>query len=235
MKPSPGVGIHPDLPDTLVHFTGRPRDPDDRPPTHAAGTGEDRLVGILREGRIRGNIPFRQRQSVICLGEPSEAARQVLLSKGMGRGPYEPWALLLDREALISAGARPVLYLSSDEMKATANMPAKFRARQVRYDPGQADWLHEREWRLTYDVDETPDFALTANAVRGVIVGEQGWLPPSNFDTQPMPDDLFNYPEALNEKPRYWWNGTELVEDGTFELRKRYEFEKWFIIDFLQN
>lgn len=52
------------------------------------------------------------------------------------RGPYEPWALLLDREALIAAGARPVLYLSDEELLATDGMPARFRGRRVRYEPG---------------------------------------------------------------------------------------------------
>lgn len=234
MKTSPGVGIHPDLPDTLVHFTGRPRNPDDQPPAHARGSAEARLIGILREGVIRGNVPYKQNQAVVCLGEPSESARRVLFKSGIGpRGPYEPWALLLDREALIAAGARPVLYLSGKDMDATEAMPAKFRARRVRYDPGSADWLHEREWRLTFNSGETPDLTLTTGLVAGVIVGELGWMPPSNINEQPMPDDLFNYPKALDKKPRWWWNGTDLVPDGVFELRKRYDFEKWFLLDFL--
>lgn len=99
-------------------------------------------------------------------------------------------------------------------------MPARFRDRRVRYEPGSADWLHEREWRLTFNDDETPDFVLTADAVAGVIVGEQGWMPPSNFDEQPLPHELFNY-------------GKDLVADGTFALRERYEYEKWFLLDFM--
>ncbi|MEE1736166.1 hypothetical protein PUR49_06530 [Streptomyces sp. BE147] len=236
MMSSPGVGTHPDLPDTLIHFTGRPRDPKDQPPPHAMGTPEDRLVGILREGKVRGNTPYRGRHEVICLGEPSEAARRFLFREGIKpRGPYAPWAILLNREALIAAGARPVLYLSGEEMDATNDMPASFRARRVRYEPGRADWLHEREWRLCFQEGQTPDFQLTADVVAGVIVGEQGWLPPSNFNEQPIPDDLFNYPKALDRKPRWWWNGQDLVEDGTFELRRRYEFEKWFLIDFMMG
>lgn len=234
MRPSPGVGVHPDLPGTLVHFTGRPRSSDDHPPAHAHGTAEDRLVGILREGKIRGSVPYRQSQAVVCLGEPSDAARRVLLRDGIGpRGPYEPWALQLDREALIAAGARPVLYLSDEELLATDGMPARFRGRRVRYEPGSADWLHEREWRLAFNDDVTPDFVLTADAVSGVIVGEQGWMPPSNFDEQPLPHELFNYPEALDSKPRWWWDGKDLVADGTFALRERYEYEKWFLLDFM--
>lgn len=59
MRPSPGVGIHSGLPSTLVHFTGRPRSIDDRPPAHGNVTAEDRLVGVLREGKIRGSVPYR--------------------------------------------------------------------------------------------------------------------------------------------------------------------------------
>lgn len=50
-----------------------------------------------------------------------------------------------------------------------------------------------------------------------------------------MPEELFNYPKALDEKPRWCWNGQDLVEDGTFELRRRHEFEKWFLIDVMMG
>lgn len=40
---------------------------------------------------------------------------------------------------------------------------------------------------------------------------------------------------ATFRKPRWWWNGQDLVEDGKFELRRRYDFEKWFLIDFMMG
>lgn len=51
------MSMHPDLPDTLVHFTGRPREQDERqdfPPT----TPEGRLVSILRGRQTFGPTPL---------------------------------------------------------------------------------------------------------------------------------------------------------------------------------
>ncbi|MFD0020613.1 hypothetical protein [Streptomyces sp. NPDC058382] len=178
------------------------------------------------------------RHEVICLGEPSETARRFLCREGIApRGPYVPWAILLNREALIAADARPVPYLSGEEMDATNDLSATFRARRVRYERGRADWLHEREWRLCFQEGRTPDFQLTAAVVAGVIVGEQGWLPLSNFDEQPMPDQLFSTtPKPSTGSLVGGGTGREdLMEDGKFELRRPYDFENWFLIDFMMG
>ncbi|GHI24636.1 hypothetical protein Shyd_60070 [Streptomyces hydrogenans] len=69
---------HPDLPDTLVHFTGRSRGPKERqdfPPT----TAEDRLVSILHSGTLRGAAPFGLDAPVLCFSEATEEARRVIL------------------------------------------------------------------------------------------------------------------------------------------------------------
>ncbi|MFE3681583.1 hypothetical protein [Streptomyces griseus] len=85
---------------------------------------------------------------------------------------------MLDRQKLIAAGARPVLYLSREEMQQTRQLPTSLRNRRVRYDPGFSDWLHEREWRLCFEPEQTPELAITPQLVVGVIVGRQGWMPP---------------------------------------------------------
>lgn len=171
---------HPDLPDTLVHFTGRPRGQNDEPPDFARGTAEERMVNILHGGVLRGAPDFWADAPVICFSEVTEAARRVMLRDGNSkRGAYEPWGLVLDRQRLIAAGARPVLYLSSEEMRQTRQLPTLLRNRRVRYDPGLSDWLHEREWRLCFEPGQTPELAITPELVVGVIVGRQGWMPPS--------------------------------------------------------
>ena len=96
------------------------------------------------------------------------------------RGPYAPWGLVFDRARLIEAGARPVLYLSSDEMARTDDLPIRLRNRRVRYDPGHSDWLHEREWRICFGPRDIPQLELTNGLVVGVIVGKRGWLPPGS-------------------------------------------------------
>ncbi|MGW5609521.1 hypothetical protein ACWEWI_26195 [Streptomyces sp. NPDC003753] len=173
------MSTHPDLPDTLVHFTGRPRGQNDAPPDFARGTAEERMVSILHSGVLRGAQDYWADAPVICFSEATEAARRAMLRHGVGgRGPYEPWGVVLDRQRLIQAGARPVLYLSGEEMAQTHDLPRRMRNRRVRYDPGSSDWLHEREWRLCFEEGETPELPITSELVVGVIVDRQGWMPP---------------------------------------------------------
>ncbi|MFG3208084.1 hypothetical protein [Streptomyces sp. NPDC048192] len=173
------MSTHPDLPDTLVHFTGRPRGQNDAPPDFAHGTAEERMVSILHSGVLRGAPDFWADAPVLCFSEATEAARRAMLRHGVGgRGPYAPWGVVLDRQRLIQAGARPVLYLSREEMDQTHDLPRRIRNRRVRYDPGLSDWLHEREWRLCFEEGETPELPLTRELVVGVIVGRQDWMPP---------------------------------------------------------
>ncbi|MFF9100029.1 hypothetical protein ACF1AU_05475 [Streptomyces rubrogriseus] len=173
------MSTHPDLPDTLVHFAGRPRRQGEEPPDFACGTAEDRMVSILHSGVLRGARDYWADAPVLCVSEVTETARRAMLRDGVGgRGPYEPWGVVLDRQKLIQAGARPVLYLSKEEMDQTEMLPRRLRNRRVRYDPGYSDWLHEREWRLCFEEGQIPEVAVTRELVVGVIVGTPNWLPP---------------------------------------------------------
>lgn len=109
---APGVGIHPDLPTTFVHFTGRPRAAGDNPPeftdevldghlsgiatkmaqlsAKAAGkpvgadsSAEARLISILVTGKLKGAPVFGTNKPVLCFSEPSEAARRIMLRDGV--------------------------------------------------------------------------------------------------------------------------------------------------------
>ncbi|MEU5561233.1 hypothetical protein AB0H47_34800 [Streptomyces globisporus] len=189
------MSIHPDLPETLVHFTGRPRgrrELREFPPR----TPEQRLVSILHSGILRGAHTFGTDAPVICFSEATEEARRVMLRDGAGaRGPYEPWGLVLDRQQLIAVGARPVLHLSAEEIGQTSQLPTRLRNRRVRYDPGSSDWLHEREWRICFETGDNPVLLLapqpvfaaggalsfTPHRVVGVIVGVPGWAPPPRY------------------------------------------------------
>ena len=254
LVPAPGVGIHPDLPNTLVHFTGRPRASGDEPPTFVDGRlggdhiqkiakavaqlkaryakddaeigAEQRLISVLVMGSLMGAPVHGTSQPVICFSECSEEARRVMLRDGVvpSRGPYAPWGLLLHREALINCGVRPVLYLSSDEMVVTSDLPLKLRNRRVRYDPGTADWLHEREWRLCFDTDEQPELPITSDLVAGIIVGRAGWQPPviTTRETIRLSSgrmvEVVRSTRSAHGLPRWWWNGKDLVEDGNIDL-----------------
>ncbi|NEW75376.1 hypothetical protein [Streptomyces rhizosphaericus] len=92
------MSAHPDLPDTLVHFTGQPRGQNDEPPDFACGSAEERMVNILHSGVLRGAPDYWADALVICFSEATEAGRRVMLRDGGGtRGPHEPWGLVLDR------------------------------------------------------------------------------------------------------------------------------------------
>lgn len=208
------MSSHPDLPDTLVHFTGRPRgrsEPRDFPPT----TPEQRLVSILHSGTLRGAQTFWTDAPVICFSEATEEARRTMLRDGTGRGPYEPWGLVLHRQQLITAGARPVLYVSREERdQMKAGLPRRTYNRCVVYEPeptrGRSDWLHEREWRLCFEHGDEPVLPITAQLVVGVIVGTPGWKPPTR---DLSPQEMISQREisvqavrrAMKENPHLRW------------------------------
>lgn len=222
-----GAGIHPDLPDTLVHLTGRPRvRADDQPAGFAQGGPDDRLAGIAHAGAIAATRVWRARGPVVCLSEASSAALATLFSTGVTyRGPYSPWAVMLDRAAAVAAGARPVWHMGDDALAATESLPDYLADLRVRYVPGAADWLAEREWRLCWGdtpiaAGNIPGFTLAGHAT-GVIVGVRGWLPlPRPLTHGPQTGQLaFAWP--VHGLSRWWWNGQTMVNDGSLDIQNQ--------------
>jgi hypothetical protein len=174
---------NPDNPGTLIHFTGRPRAgatlPNGVPPT-----AEGRLTNLVMTDLIRASVTHRTTGPVVCFSELSDIALRTQLSRGFTRrGPYQPWAVVLRKDFLVQWGARPVWYMSSDEMESTASLPTRMRDRRVRSVPGgEPDWLHEREWRLCLDgwpghpPATEPGYYLIPGSVVAVIVGQPDWL-----------------------------------------------------------
>lgn len=204
-----GTGLHPDLPPYLVHFTGRPRRPGDLLPSGVPADPEGRLAAILGSGFIRGYNAFGTAGPVVCVSEPSLAGLQKLFSTGVtARGPYAPWALVLERQQAVAAGFRPVWHMDDQDRAATEHLPAKMRDRRVSYTPGRVEWLAEREWRYCWGDDaimpgHVPGIGLSG-LLLAVIVGRQGWSP------APGP-----YAPHLGLQ-RWLWNGQCLVSDGVF-------------------
>ncbi|MFF5924209.1 hypothetical protein ACFY8C_38675 [Streptomyces flavochromogenes] len=233
------MSTHPDLPDTLVHFTGRPRGKDELrefPPT----TPEQRLVSILHRGTLRGRDTFGTDAPVLCFSEVTEEARRAMLRDGVGRGRYEPWGLVLHRQQLIAAGARPVLYVSReerDQMKAA--LPRQTYNRCVAYEPAPAqgtrsDWLHEREWRICFEEGDPPVLPITPQLVAGVIVRTPGWTPPPLPQNPGLPQaggpvysPGMSFAWSAHGLARWYWNGTELVFDGVFDVQAQQWETAW--------
>ncbi|MFC9271333.1 hypothetical protein ACFTXJ_26630 [Streptomyces zhihengii] len=236
------MSTHPDLPDTLVHFTGRPRGPNERR-DFPLTTSEDRLVSILRTGTLRGAAPFGLDAPVLCFSEVTEEARRAMLRDGVGRGRYEPWGLVLHRQQLIAVGARPVLYVSREERdRMKAALPRRTYNRCVAYEPTPAqgttrsDWLHEREWRICFEEWGEPVLPITPELVAGVIVGTSGWTPlPRDGSVQPgrsgtgvsVPSLGLDLAWSAHGLARWYWNGAELVSDGYIDVQAQQWGAAW--------
>lgn len=234
-----GAGVHPDLPTSFVHFTGRPRGLNDKPPPFAPKDPEQRLVRILQDGHLRAAPTWGARGPVLCVSESTDGAIAVMLSTGVTpRGPYAPWALLLDRVALIERGFRPVWHMSPAQLAATDGLPTVHRDQRIRYEPGRADWLAEREWRRCYG--DAPDGGWPAprslqltGLLTGVIVGRQGWMPPPLVTSDSTPvrplmrgsltvtRTTTKFAGSVDEVPRLWWDDGQLKDDGVFDLHRQ--------------
>lgn len=207
---------NPDLPTMFVHFTGRVRGADDPVPDGLPSTPEERLVRILVEGRLLPSTRFTHRPAV-CVSESSPDAAEAFFSRGVNvRGPYDPWALLLNRNACIESGFRPVVHASNLEIEgvklaAREDMRVEtLLGRMVRYEPPHRDWLHEREWRRAFR-ESVPEARLSVSLhdlVRAIIVPESGWSPPLDRTFAP----------ACQRLERIHWDGQELRKDGYLEL-----------------
>ncbi|MFJ9745729.1 hypothetical protein [Streptomyces chartreusis] len=244
------MSTNPDLPGTLVHFTGRPRGPGELPefpPT----TPEQRLVSILHSGTLRGAHTFGTDAPVICFSEVTEEARRTMLRDGVGRAPYEPWGLVLHRRRLIAAGARPVLYVSREERaEMQAALPRRTYNRCVAYEPAptqgsRSDWLHEREWRICFEPEDepvlsfAPQFVFEAGRVSiaphpvvGVIVRTPGWTPPPRYrsfeDAQSQLDLLVQQVRSAMLANDYQGPGIPLIAYGVEFARPANGLARWY-------
>ena len=201
---------NPDIPPWLVHFTGRPASFANRsgiaPTMTPSQAAEARLNQILTGGVLKASRPHGAAFPAICMSELTQLAIEKQLRSGFTwKGPYAPWGLVLAKTAPeVASHARPVLYLSPDEMAATNALPPRLLDRRVESVPGvrNNDWTHEREWRICWGVDvENAGIALVPGTICFVIVGRSGW----------MPEGRGYHPSPI---PRWLWNGAAIVDDG---------------------
>jgi hypothetical protein len=190
-------------------------------------TAEDRLAQILHCGYIAAFPTFGTEGPVVCLSQHSNAALQVLLSSGVtARGPYDPWALLINYAPAVLQGALPIWPMDDEQLGATADLPSKLRDRRVRHVVGSVDWSAEREWRICWGLGPAPGavgLSLVNGTLAGAIVGRPGWNPPY-FGSPP------HYAYTCHRVPRWLWTGTHIVADGVFDIaeqerRDREEFD----------
>jgi hypothetical protein len=202
---------HPDAPGALLHFTGRTRRSDDQPPAFAIGTPDERLARILQSGWLLASWTFGTVNPVLCFSQLSDAALSCLLATDLNnRGPYPPWGLVLDRQALEQLGVGPVWYMRDDDYRMTESLPPQLADRRVRSNPGgMPDWMGEREWRLCCGDLQFGQYGvqLAPGMVFAVIVGTAGWQPWTVSSQCPV--------WCRNAQRWLWINGA-LELNGTF-------------------
>lgn len=199
----------------LVHFVARARGGVALPPEVRGLSGEERLASILSSGQLAAFAVSDTAVPVLCMSDISRADLVAAFRSGLNaRGRYEPWALVLNRELMFHAGARPVIYADQHDAavirKALADDSPRREAMVQRLDPVvyRKDWVHEREWRW---IPAGPDGLAVWNYLDAVITGSPGWQPQGVSSRQ----------EAALVK-RWWWCG-ELIDDGLLSGPSLYE------------
>ena len=117
------------------------------------GTGNPRsslatLKRILEERLLRGSaakMPGGQSAVAFTALPPGPAMETMRYRKRFQRWNYEPYGIALDREMLLSLGARPVTYESSSSTDKGNLFVQGGRS-------GRADWSVEQEWRFPGDL-----------------------------------------------------------------------------------
>jgi hypothetical protein len=171
----------PDLADHVIHFTGRNGWKMDVPPEISAMDGEQRLLQILMDHRIRGFDTFGSSAPVVCLTESTQAAVTTLIRDGR----YSPYGIGFTKQFVFERSGGPALYVRGDEWLNATSLPQPLRCRLVRFWPGsvpdpgefpwvdahlrQSEWLHEREWRVPTELP------LAWEDVRFLIVSDPNW------------------------------------------------------------
>ena len=138
--------------------TGLPLDP---PILKKIFSPFDVLKEILTSGVIRssGNDGFiKGNQKAVCFSEiPLSAIHQFALPPTEAKARYRFYGLSLSKKAVFAAGGRPVIYLPDQEAHW---IPPEQKWRHVRFELGEVDFTHEREWRAlgNFNLQSVPGY-----------------------------------------------------------------------------
>ena len=122
----------------------------------------DVLKEILASGTIRGSGNegyIKGSRRAVCFSEIPLASIHQFAAPMPEPGRYRYYGIALSKQTVFEAGGRPVIYLPDAEGEW---IPAEEKWRHVRFEHGQVDFTHEREWRLPGDLD--------LKTVRGMFV-----------------------------------------------------------------
>jgi hypothetical protein len=129
----------------------------------------------------------------VCFTESTQAGLNYLFSE---RG-YPAWGVVFRKETILEAGGGPVWYARQRQWDA---LDPGVKSWAVRTEPGQADWFHEREWRVPA-LGRAATFTFQPYEVHAVIAAEVIW-PGGPSDG----DGGFIEPSWAAGAPRWWWS-----------------------------
>lgn len=209
--------IHPGQSEFLVHFCGRARQ--DLAPEVAFLTPDERLGNIVAEERLRAHATYDNPTPVVCFSESDQRGVEALLRHFHFHG----WGIVVQRTWAWAAGGGPVWYVNNDTYSdLRARLDDARSAFLVRTDPGHADWLHEREWRVPGG-----DLWLLDVEVAALLVSDPDW--------EPRPVPVMDYdpvegrmawgdatPRLAASVPRWHWDGHQVSELPPLPLRTEF-------------
>lgn len=179
----------PDLTPYLIHLTKNTESEDKY-------SAFDNLVSILKGGSIFGSDSkkgfIKGNNEAVCFMDVPFVSLKYILNKDNcdPHDPrYEPYGIVVHKNAAYNKKCRPVIYLSNDELR-DLNIPEEELWRVVRLEKfknGWVSWLHEREWRCK------GDFLVPTSAI--VLVK-------NTIDARKLQKIIANNPKDFKVKPR---------------------------------
>lgn len=140
-------------------------------------------------GSSRGDVPA----PVVSLTESTQAGQHHLI----GDRGYEPWGIVFRKTTVFAWGGGPAWYVRHAQWHV---LDPDLRHSAVLTEPGRADWLHEREWRVPA-TGRPAAVRFTLADVHAVIVGNFAW-PGGPADG----DGGFTEPAWAADLTRWYWN-----------------------------
>ena len=114
----------------------------------------DVLKEILISGVIRSSLGFvKGARPVVCFSEiPLSSIREYAKPPNEDDNirRYRMYGVMLSKSAVFKLGGRPVIYLPDAQ---GVWIPDERKWQHVRFEHGQVDFTHEREWRMLGDLD----------------------------------------------------------------------------------
>lgn len=182
-----------DLSPYLIHLTKRNKT--------TGATAKENLLSILREGTIHPSTSdwgfIKGNQAATCFMDvPISALKQVLTRENVDSEypRYEPYGIVISKQYAYKHGARPVLYLSQEEMR-EMSVPDDQLWRVVDFDVSGDEWtgwLHEREWRAPGAFELPRSHTFTA-----ALVKSSAEVPAIREELVRSPGDFASIPRAV--------------------------------------